>query len=384
MSPMARKEYLEGMRRRYRKARSRKEKAQLLDEICATCGFHRKHALRALRQTWWTTTKTDGKRGPKAAYADKAVVRPIKIIWLKANLPCSKRLKATLPLWLRGYELEFGELSAEVRQKLLTVSASTLDRLLKAARREHSGRGRTTTKPGTFLRNMIPIKTGQWDESRPGFVEADTVSHCGTTTAGQYACTLDCVDIATGWTEQRAVWAKKDQDVVEQMQSIEMALPFDVLGFDSDNGSEFLNHLLFRHFIDRPKPVHFTRSRAYKKNDNAHIEQKNWTHVRQWLGYDRLDKPEVIPLMNDLYENEWRLFHNFYCPSVKLVSKERVGSKTIKKHDKPKTPYQRVLESKQISDYAKKGLQHIFDNTNPFHLERRIREKLESIFAVMK
>src|SRR6185436_8565881 len=181
------------------------------------------------------------------------------------------------------------------------------------------------------------------------------VAHCGTTTAGQYACTLDCVDIATGWTEQRAVWAKKDQDVVEQMHSIEKALPFDLLGFDSDNGSEFLNHQLFKHFLSRRVPVQFTRSRAYKKNDNAHVEQKNWTHVRQWLGYDRLDKPEVIPLMNELYENEWRLFHNFYCPSVKLLSKERVGSKTIKKHDAPKTPYQRVQEYGHVSDYAKRG-----------------------------
>jgi hypothetical protein len=380
---MAKREYLEGIRQRYRKARSRKEKAQLLDEICATCGYHRKHALRALRRTS-TAEKGVSKRGPKPAYTGKELVRPLKLIWLNSNLPCSKRLKAILPLWLSGYEATFGCLGPEVRQKLLSVSASTIDRLLKPVRLEHSGRGRATTKPGTMLRNTVPIKTDQWDESRPGFIEADTVAHCGTSMEGRFAWTLDCVDIATGWTEQRAVWAKNEAGIVEQMRSIEKALPFDLLGFDSDNGGEFLNHKLLKHFLSRQKPVQFTRSRAYKKNDNAHIEQKNWTHVRQWLGYDRLDNPAVIALMNELYENEWRLFHNFYCPSVKLLSKKRVGAKTIKKHDAPKTPYQRVQESEHITDYAKRGLQKIFENTNPFHLKRRIEERLRSIFDVIK
>jgi hypothetical protein len=381
---MAKREYLEGMRRRYRKARSRREKTQLLDEICTTCGYHRKHALRALRSRAVRLPISAGKRGPKAAYAGTEIVRPLRIIWLHANLPCSKRLKALLPVWLRGYEAEFGELPAEVRNKLLSISASTIDRLLKRARLEHTGRGRTTTKPGTLLRNMVPIKTGQWDESRPGFMEADTVAHCGTSMAGQFAWTLDCVDIATGWTEQRAVWAKGEEDVVKQMRSIEKALPFALLGFDSDNGGEFLNHRMLKHFLDRKRPVQFTRSRAYRKNDNAHVEQKNWTHVRQWLGYHRLDNPAVVALMNDLYENEWRLFHNFYCPSVKLLSKERVGAKTIKRHDAPKTPYQRVQESEHVSDYAKEGLRRIFEHTNPFHLKRRIEQRLKSILAVIR
>lgn len=381
---MAVREYLEQMAVRYRKARTRPEKSRILDEICATCGFHRKHAIRALRRAGRGARAPVRRRGPKPAYSGKEIVRPLKIIWRAANLPCSKRFKALIPFWLPGYELEFGELAEEVRAKLLRISPATIDRLLSATRLEHMGKGRTTTKPGTLLRHTIPIKTGQWDESRPGFIEADTVAHCGSTTAGQFAWTLDCVDIATGWTEQRAVWAKLDFAVLEQMKSIEKALPFALLGFDSDNGGEFINHLLVKHFLGRHQPVQFTRSRAYRKNDNAHIEEKNWTHVRQWLGYDRLDKPEVIDLMNDLYENEWRLFHNFYCPSVKLLSKRRVGSKVIKKHDKPKTPYQRVLESRHVSDYTRRGLQHIFENTNPFHLRRRIDERLRRIFAVIK
>lgn len=383
MSPMATKEYLDGMRLRYRKARSRREKSQLVDEICATCHFHRKHALRTLASKA-KFQGSESKRGPKATYTGKELIRPLKIIWLKANLPCSKRLKALLPFWLPGYQAEFGTLPQEVLQKLSRISASTLDRILVSARIEHTGRGRTTTKPGTLLRNTVPIKTGQWDETRPGFIEGDTVAHCGTTTAGQFAWTLDCVDIATGWTEQRAVWAKRDEDVVEKMRSIEKALPFPMRGFDCDNGSEFINHLLIKHFLDRRESVQFTRSRAYHKNDNAHVEQKNWTHVRQWLGYERFEKPEAVGLMNELYENEWRLFHNFYCPSVKLLSKERVGSKVIKKHDAPKTPYQRIQESPHISDYTKRGLQRIFENTNPFHLRRRMEEKIAKIFAVLK
>ena len=171
------------------------------------------------------------------------------------------------------------------------------DRLLKPVRIQYKKRGRATTKPGTLLRKQIPLKTNQWDETRPGFVEADTVAHCGDTMAGMFAFTVDCVDIATGWTEQRAVWGKGESGVLEQIRDIEQSLPFPLLGFDCDNGSEFLNYHLLRHFTERKKPIQFTRSRAYHKDDNAHIEQKNWTHVRQWLGYDRLDNPQVVPFL---------------------------------------------------------------------------------------
>jgi hypothetical protein len=164
------------------------------------------------------------------------------------------------------------------------------------------------------------------------------------------------------------------------MRSIEQSLPFPLLGFDSDNGSEFINHALVRHFLGRQRPVVFTRSRAYHKDDNAHVEQKNWTHVRQWLGYDRLDNPEVIALLNALFTTEWRLYHNFYCPSVKLLAKKREGSKTIKKHDSPKTPYQRVLESKEISDHVKNDLRKLFEQTNPFILRRGMETKLKRVF----
>jgi hypothetical protein len=263
------------------------------------------------------------------------------------------------------------------------LKAITIDRLLKPTRIKYKGRGRSTTKPGSLLKKHIPIKTNQWDETRPGFLEADTVAHCGESMAGMFAFTIDCVDIATTWTEQRAVWGKGETGVMEQIEDIEDSLPFTLLGFDSDNGSEFLNYHLLRHFTERISPVQFTRSRPYHKDDNAHIEQKNWTHVRQWLGYDRLDNPQGVPLMNDLYKSEWRLYHNFFMPSVKLLEKKRIASKTIKRYDSPKTPYQRVLESTHISQSIKNALTKEFENLNPFKLKKAMEKKLDKIFKTV-
>jgi len=205
------------------------------------------------------------------------------------------------------------------------------------------------------------------------------VAHCGDSLFGMFAYTVNFTDIATGWTEQRAVWGKGEKGVLEQIKDIEKMIPFPLLGFDSDNGSEFLNYHLQRHFTDRKQPINFTRSRAYHKNDNAHIEQKNWTHVRQWLGYQRLDNPKVVPLMNNLYRNEWRLFHNFFLPSVKLIEKERSGSNTIKKHDKPKTPYQRIMESQYIPKNTKDALTKQLELLNPFELRNIMEIKLKKI-----
>ena len=234
------------------------------------------------------------------------------------------------------------------------------------------------------MRKQIPIKTNQWEEFHPGFLEADTVAHCGGSMAGIYVNTVDFVDIATGWTEQRAVWGKGETAVLEQIKDVEESLPFPLRGFDSDNGSEFLNHHLLRHFTDNPQrknKIQFTRSRAYKKDDNAHIEQKNYTHVRQFLGYRRFDNPKIVDLLNDLYKNEWRLYHNFFLPSVKLIEKERIRSKIIKKYDKPKTPYQRVLDadSSDVSDQDKLKLTQQLEYLNPFDLKKIIDKKIEKI-----
>jgi hypothetical protein len=379
MSPRSKREYIETIFLRYRHA-SRKEKTAILDECCIVCGYHRKYAIRLLRRCKRFTQPQPKNRGRHPVYHKKEILTPLKKIWLTANLPCSKRLKPILPFWLPGYVQTFDHLSSEVTNALLTVSPATIDRILRPSRVHYKKRGRATTKPGTLLRKQIPIKTDQWDETKPGFLEADTVAHCGESLAGMFAYTIDCVDIATGWTEQRAVWGKGQTGVLEQIHHIEQSLPFPLLGFDCDNGSEFLNYHLMRHFTERRQPIQFTRSRPYHKDDNAHIEQKNWTHVRQWLGYERFADPNIVALLNDLYTTEWRLFHNFFCPSMKLIAKQRVGSKTLKRHDSPKTPYQRIMESPHISEASKKALTEQLKTLNPFTLRQAMESKLKEIF----
>ena len=380
MSPRSKKEYVEVTALRYKEA-SRKRKTAILDEFCATCQCHRKHAIRLLRGFKRFIKPKVKKRGRTPLYAKQSILKPLKEIWLAANLPCSKRLKVILPLWLPGYAHSFAPLPLPILKALKTISPSTIDRLLSPTRSHYTKHGRSTTKPGTLLRKQIPIKTHQWDESKPGFLEADTVAHCGDVLSGIFAYTLDCVDIATGWTEQRAVWGKGETDTLDQIKQIEKSLPFPLLGFDCDNGGEFLNYHLFKHFTQRDRPVDFTRSRAYHKDDNAHVEQKNWTHVRQWLGYQRLDDPRVVPLLNELYSREWRLFHNFFCPSMKLLSKERVGSKTIKRHDPPKTPYQRTLASPHVLASVKNALSKQLEKLNPFVLREAMERKLRNILS---
>jgi hypothetical protein len=379
MSPRSKKEYIETLYLRYRNA-SRNQKALILDECCATLGYHRKHAIRMLKRFKRFRKRKTKRPGRAPFYSQPSILKPLKKIWLAANLPCSKRLKIILPLWIPGYIQSFDPLPPEAVEALSHISPATIDRILSPTRIHYKKRGRSTTKPGTLLRNQIPIKTNQWNESRPGFLEADTVAHCGDSLAGMFAYTLDSVDIATGWTEQRAVWGKGETGVLEQIHDIESSLPFPLLGFDCDNGSEFLNHHLYRHFSQRKKPVQFTRSRAYHKQDNAHIEQKNWTHIRQWLGYQRFDDPLIVPLLNHLYTQEWRLFHNFFCPSTKLLAKERIGSKTLKRYDSPKTPYQRIIDSPCISPPIKQSLTKQLASLNPFMLRKAMEEKIKKIF----
>jgi hypothetical protein len=379
MSPRSRREYLEALVVRYKIA-DRAGKSRILDEFCATCGHHRKHAIRLLRSFRRFTASPPQKRGRKPGYTAPALLTPLKKIWLEANLPCSKRLQALLPLWLPGYEALWGPLPPAIHRALLRISPATIDRVLQPTRLAAPPRGRCATKPGSLLRSQIPIGTNQWEQTRPGFLEADTVAHCGSALAGQFLYTLDCVDIATGWTEQRAVWGRGETAVLAQLRDIEASLPFALLGFDCDNGSEFLNHHLVRHFLQRPRPVTFTRSRPYRTDDNAHIEQKNWTHVRQWLGYARLDNPASVPLLNAVYTTEWRLYHNFFCPSVKLTAKQRVGSKTIKRYDRPQTPYARVLASPEIPEATKRALTAQFHALNPFLLRRAMERKLRKLF----
>jgi len=381
MSPGARMEYLDSIVTRYKQS-SKKQKTAILDEFCASARYSRKYAIYLIYTFKRFTKPKPRKRGKPPKYNKPEIIEPMRRIWLAANLPCSKRLKAILPQWIGFYHKEYGSLSVPIVQLLLKISAPTIDRILKPFKAKYKTKGRCTTKPGTLLKEHILVKTNQWDESRPGFLEADTVALCGGSLQGDFTYIIDYTDIATTWGEQRACFGKGETDVLEQTKDVEDRLPFLLLGFDSDNGSEFLNWHLLRHFTKRGKPVQFTRSRPYHKDDNAHIEQKNWTQVRQWLGYARFDNPAVVPLLNDLFRNEWRLYHNFFMPSVKLLEKKQVAAKTIKRYDTPKTPYQRVSESLYVSTAVKRSLKEHFETLNPFKLRKAIDAKLKKIFSI--
>jgi hypothetical protein len=299
------------------------------------------------------------------------------------NMICSKRLKTIIPLWMPFYESSYCiRIPEPIREKLLKISPATIDRLLSKERKKLGKLGLSTTKPGTLIKKQVPIKTNQWDETRPGFVEADTVAHCGGSVAGAFVYTVNMVDIATGWTEARAIWGKGEKSCFEAVRSIETALPFKILGFDSDNGSEFLNWHLYKYFTRRKLPVEYTRSRSYHKNDNAHIEGKNWTHIRQYLGYKRFDNPKIVKMLNNIYIKYWSLFFNFFIPSSKIISKQRVGSKVIKKHDNPKTPVDRLLESYSISATTKKKLLSLRKTLNPFALQNHIKNEIIEILKL--
>lgn len=375
------KAYLEEIRARYRKAH-KKLKATILDEFCAVCGYHRKHAIRLLWAPFRRIKRIAKKRGIVSAYNNTSILEPLTKLWLATNQMCSKKLKVALPLWLPFYEDEFGELNEETKSKLLTISAATIDRVLKPGKVKYKRKGLCGTKPGSLLKNQIPIRTDNWDITKPGFCEADTVAHCGNSLAGDFVWSLTFTDIFSGWTENRAVWNKGSFGVIEQIKDIEEKLPFKLLGFDCDNGSEFLNYHLIKYFGDRPKEkmVQFTRSRPYHKDDNAHVEQKNWTHVRQFLGYDRFGDKRLVKLINELYSNEYNLLQNYFCPSMKLVSKKRINSKYHKKYDQPQTPCQRLLASADITLEIKQKLIATYNLLNPFTLRRCIENKLKNIF----
>lgn len=370
--------YLKHLQARYSRA-NRKAKAQILNEFCATSGMHRKHVIRLLKHkvVGWREKPA----GRKKHYDPSEVLEPLKAIWLATDQMCSKRLKHALPLWLPHYEARF-PLEAHIRHQLLTMSARTIDRLLKASR-SHYRKRFGGTKPGSLLKKHIPIKTNQWNESIPGFVEADTVAHGGTSLVGNFVWSITLTDIYSGWTENAAVWNKGAHGVLTQLRIIEERLPFRLLGFDCDNGSEFLNHHLLKHFQERDKAVQFTRSRPYHKGDNAHVEQKNWTHVRQLFGYYRYENPQLVILMNDIYQNEFSLLHNYFYPAMKLQDKVRIESKIKKQYDEPKTPYQRLMKSDAVSAEQKERMRKVFESLNPFTLQEQIQRKLKNIFRLV-
>lgn len=378
MSAKSRGEVLVQTRRRYQ-GRGRQGRSRLLDEICALCGFERKYASKLLsgrRAIAGSEGRCRG--GSKAKYGD-AERSVIKAIWLAAEQPCGKRLKAALELWLPYYEKREGAFEPALRNKVLAASAATIDRLLAPCRVALGSRGRCAPRPGTLLRSQIPIRTEHWDVSGPGFIEADTVAHCGQSMAGEFCWSITATDVHTQWTETRAVPNRGQAAVAARIAQIEASLPFPILGFDTDNGGEFLNWHLVHYFGKRKFPVSFTRSRAYRKNDNARVEQKNWTHVRQLVGYGRLEGEAAAAQLDDLYRQEWSHFRNFFCPVMKHLRTEIKGSCKRRIYDQPATPFKRLKACSQADPAQIARLEQIMAKLDPFTLKKKIEQKLRAI-----
>jgi len=377
MSREVKAEWLPKLRMRYAR-RGREGKSRILDELCEDYGYERKYAIKLLGDC---LTPPSGRRrpGPEPRYG---LIEPIvRQVWLSAEQPCGKRLVPILHQWLPYYERRFGRLSFRQRKLLLAVSAATLDRLLAGARAEYPDRGRCGTKPGSLLRSEIPIRTGTWDLSRPGYLEADSVAHCGASLAGDFIWSLTYTDIFSGWTEGRAVWNKGAAGVLRATQEVEQALPFALLGFDCDNGGEFLNHHLWTYMAQRHRPVEFTRSRPYHSDDNAHVEQKNWTWPRQLLGYARLEQAHLVEPICAIYKEVWGPLQNFFLPCLKLKTKWRERSHWRKRYELPRTAYQRLCQEDTLSRQQRRQLRERYETLDPFALKEELERRLKHVLV---
>jgi hypothetical protein len=377
MSQAIKTDLLPKLRARYER-RSREGKTRMLDELCEDYGYERKYAIKLLRDA---VPAPSGRKhpGPEPRYG---LIEPVvRTIWLAAEQPCGKRLAPALSLWLRHYERHHDPFTARQRELLREISAATLDRLLAPARAEHPLRGRCGTKPGRLLKTEIPIRTGTWDVTRPGYLEADSVAHCGNSLAGDFIWSLTYTDIASQWTEGRAVWNKGAAGVLAATRTVETALPFALLGFDCDNGSEFLNHHLLGYLHERKRPVAFTRSRPYHKDDNAHVEQKNWMWPRQLLGYGRLETAAWVEPLNALYQEAWGPLMNFFLPGLKLERKWRERSAWKKRYEPARTAYQRLMTVGVLGRRARRELRERYESLDPFVLKREVERRLKPILT---
>lgn len=367
--------YLEAIKERYSKS-TKKQKGQILKEFCEVCGYSRKYAIRILRGR----VKAAGlnKPGPKAKY-DQVVVHHLSILWESMNKMCSKKMKAAIPLWLPFYK----DIDQRSHDLLLRVSASTIDRLLKPYR-DPRLRGISTTSP-SFVKHRIPIELLDGEITEPGHMESDTVAHCGDSASGTFVNSLTMTDLLSGWTVNRAIWGKSAENTLDEIKIAEAQLPFKMQGFACDNGTEFLNEALLEYLTEQKKdPVKFVRRRPYKKNDAAHVEQKNFTHVRELFGYDRFDHQGLVTLMNEIYQAFWNPLLNYFTPVMKLTQKTRVGSKTKKKYDQPKTPYQRLLEAGSLTEQQKGRLREAYQGKNPFFLKKELDRRLKIFFGIVE
>ncbi len=373
VSPGARQQYLQQMRDRYVVAK-RAARSALLDDAVAMTGYHRKALIRRFTCPLGPRRR---RRGRPRRYGP-AVVNALRAVWRAAGYPWSVRLQALLPVWLPKTRAHLSLTPAEEKQ-LRQISPRQMDRLLHADKRQVRRRLYGRTKPGTLLKQHVPLRTDRWDVTTPGWTEVDLVAHSGDRAEGEFAHTVNQTDIVTTWVESRAVLGKSQIRVQQALEAMRHGLPFPLLGIDSDNGSEFLNAHLVRYC--KGLDVQFTRGRPYKKDDNAHIEQKNWTHVRKLVGYERYDTDAAVTALNTVYA-ELRFFQNLFLPTVKLVRKERVGARTRRRYDRPQTPLDRVRACPEADRAKVAALVALRERLDPFVLATRVDRLLERVYTL--
>jgi len=368
-------EYVAAVEGRYRSG-NKVEKGKVLDEFVRVTGYHRKAAIRVLANP---PTRSRRSGGRPARY--RGVLEPLRAIWEASDRLCSKRLQPFLPEMVRVLR-QHGEqhIDAHEEELLCRMSPATIDRLLWPYRKLGGRRPLTTTKPGSLLKSSIPIRTfGDWKEDKPGFLEIDLVAHCGDSVEGFYLNTLCAVDVASGWTECVPVWGKGQVRVRSAVHRVRQRLPFGLLGVDSDNGSEFINQCFYIYCSQ--EKITFTRSRAYKKNDSCHVEQKNGNVVRRLVGYDRYTSKAAFECLERLYYST-RLYMNFFQPTMKLRSKSRRGAKVHKVYETAQTPYQRLLRSGVLSETKQAEMAATYHALNPVLVLKHINGDLEHLWRL--
>ena len=367
---------------RYMWLETKREKMDFLAEletkilpILKIESMHRKSLIRRLRSA---VIEVQAKpRGRRATYNDFDK-HHLKQVWSLSGYPCSKRLKGLLPEWLTFYDS-----SDAVKGALTAMSPTTMDEVLRLTRAQLKRRRNGGTRGQKFhIRKLIRLRDASERPKSPGFVETDTVVHCGDRMWGTFANSVTVTDLLSGWTDARVAMGKNAKSVVADLQTLDQGLPFDLKSLYFDNGIEYVNHLLVAEFKTN-KGIDVARGRAGKKNDQCHVEQKNSTFVRELFGYARIESQEIVDLMNDLYANEWSQLHNYFMPQMKLVSKDRIGSKTRKKYDKPKTPYQRLLDCPDFPEERKQLLREKKAKLNPFELQASLQKKLAYIHKLI-
>ena len=369
-------EYAEELKKRYFGA-SREEKGKMLDEFTQVTGLHRKAAIRLLNRS--RPPGAGKRRGRPVVY--KGLAEPLRVVWEASDRLCSKRLQPFLPEMIKVLR-QHGEqkIDTSTAAQLCNMSPSTIDRLLRPCRKMGGRRGLTTTRVGSLLKSAIPIRTfADWQENKPGFMETDLVAHCGESAEGFYLNTLCAVDVATGWTECLPVWGKGQQRVKTAVHRMRQSLPFPLLGVDSDNGSEFINQCFYAYC--REEKITFTRSRAYKKNDSCHVEQKNGNVVRRLVGYDRYTSKAAYECLGRVY-HLIRLYINFFQPTMKLLEKTRHGAKVHKVYDTARTPYQRLVSNGALTETKKAELSATYGGLNPVTLLKQINANLEQLWRL--